>query len=259
MYKKRLEDDGVDPAIISMPQQVQCAAEELHEKRPTDAAIATFSPHPHQPTSSSTAATFPITTAAAAAAVAAGTKENSCGISRGAPTSAFVPKGAYRRIVCMPSDLSWTEAELSSSDDSGTTILPANDGFSGVCSSSVASSAAEAVVHNLGEGSVTNDNITGTVSRSPSTITLRGEMETGRGVNLAARGAKEVVGDGNHLLTKQEKKQKKEQGAVIRGVQMSFTLPPGSYATMCLREVMRQDFDISATALGAGDELKDGL
>lgn len=225
MYKKRLEEDGVDPAIITS-QEAPRSEEEPHKTPRTDTPTRTVSPHP-QPTSASTT-----TTTTTSPIAATGTKENAGKTPRGAPTSAFVPKGAYRRIVCLPCDLSWTDAALGS-DENAVTALSANDNSSGVSSSSLSPAA----------------DVAGAELRTRISSTSSSVMREEGGGNLEAGGAQEVIGS-EQLLAKPEEKQK--QGAVVGDVRLSFTLPPGSYATMCLREVMRQDFDISAFALGGG-------
>lgn len=200
MYRKRLEEDGVDPAMWRKVGSEKSVA-------PHDAAAA-----------SGVAATAPLAQRPAGASVSVpGDAENSS--RSAAKPAALVPKGAYRRVMCVPADLEWTEVPRWAKDDER-------------------SGSSSAAVGVSSQGTAVCDAVSG------------GDHSEGVGgeeVAFAGTG-----GEGG-----------KEKGAVAGGstvedVCLSFGLPPGSFATMLLREVMKTNDDFTWGG-GRGDgEEQDG-
>lgn len=120
-----------------------------------------------------------------------------------AVTTASVPRGAYRRLLCYPKDVSWAETapwtDQNSLDKNHANIAKYKAGEDN------ASGAMDAITHDVEDGSHAGGTLDD-ISVKPE------EGSTGR---------------------------------EMADVRVSFALPPGSFATMFLREVMKRNDDIA--------------
>lgn len=152
-----------------------------------------------------------------------------------APTSAItssslVPRGAYRRLLCVPADVSWEAAtpwDGADGDAGGNTATesspPCTRAERRGCLAPVADSSSGSGVGG-GNGERGKVGGGGSGDKHPEVPGGAGEAE-GKGTGgLAATAALRPVLD---------------------DVRLTFTLPPGSFATMFLREVMKANDDVA--------------
>lgn len=202
IYRKRLEEDGVDPA--------------MWRKAGSESSVA-----PHDaPAASDVAAPAPLAQRSAGVSVSVpGDAGN--GSRSAAKPAALVPKGAYRRVMCVPADLEWMEAPRWAKDDerSGSSCAAAGGSSQGtaVCD------AVSGGHHSEGVGG--------------EEVAFAGTGGEGGGENGAVAG-----------------------GSTVEDVCLSFALPPGSFATMLLREVMKTNDDVGwGGGRGEGEEQDGGV
>ena len=125
-------------------------------------------------------------------------------------SSALVPRGAYRRLLCVPVDAQWSAAPPPADKKvppaGGTRKSTDNEGL------------CDRVSHAGGSTSSGDNPAEDGPCGSPSAC--------GGGGKAGGQGAGTEAGN-------------------VEDVYMSFTLPPGSFATMFLREVMKRDDDVA--------------
>lgn len=189
MYKQRLEQDGVDPLMWPAPTPSQTSQDALDQP-------STF---PAKAAGAETGAEL-----AQQAGVHAGARENQRGgagsrIDKRVVGSSLVPKGAYRRLLCVPTDVSWEPAAPWKSADHED-----------------------------------DKNLQGP---SESRSGKRNEKDSAPLAGAAADGGGHAGAD-----------------EVLADVRLTFTLPPGSFATMFLREVMKRNDDIAWSGSGGVEE-----
>lgn len=240
MYRQRLERDGVHPRMC--PETISAPGEAV-ATAPTASPMPADGPAPTPPPSEEQ----PATTAAESRQLSSsihsesstqgqggrgggggGGKENATAASTttvaSAPASSgLVPRGAYRRLVCIPADVSWES-----------TISRADDGAGGVGENPIG----------LGPSasSRTDENTIGVAPASGAgAAPVVGSVGDGRGTHLQGdSGAQDkgvAKGGGMAATTR-------ELSALLEDIRLTFTLPPGSFATMFLREVMKRNDDI---------------
>lgn len=129
-------------------------------------------------------------------------------------SSSLVPRGAYRRLVCVPADVSWEAAAPWDDDADESSAM----GSSSASCSHVQRGAPARVADSDGGG---GDSVGRIEARDPEVGRGGGakEGESGRTAGGSAAGAALMP--------------------VLDDVRLTFTLPPGSFATMFLREVMK--------------------
>lgn len=274
MYEERLQEDGVDPAMITSSPQWPHHTEDTSLTcennitatlaTPTARMVSRTAPHP--PTSTNT----PEAKAEAAEPAATKKREDDPQImSRfppraGIATSPLVPKGAYRRLLCIPSNVSWADAtaERGSGDDTGlVSVLPqklARD-HAGGHAWTLTAGQAEHEQRATGDGSCTarggGDDSDGGATGGDSVLLGGHSLSAGHQAQKEQekKQLNTVRDDGGAMVVRGEVEGASlsaDGAAVIRDVRLSFTLPPGSFATMCLRELMKQNFDIAESCRG---------
>lgn len=135
-------------------------------------------------------------------------------------SSGLVPRGAYRRLVCMPADASWEAATpWGDDDDAGGGAARENLTGSGSSASSLTDEKTNGFAAASGGGAAP---VAGSVGDS---------------------GGRHIPGDSGAQAGRAGKKGGK-LSAFLEDVRLVFTLPPGSFATMFLREVMKRNDDI---------------
>eukprot|EP00752_Nemacystus_decipiens_P009680 g8649.t1 len=165
-----------------------------------------------------------------------------------APTSAvasssastLVPRGAYRRLLCFPTDVS-SEAAAPSDGADGDTLEGTATESSAPCNRTERGSI----------GGSSDDNSGGVGSGG-------GERRKGGGGLVCRREAEDPEVQGGAGKAKGDwavglATNTATLPPVWDDVRLTFTLPPGSFATMFLREVMKANGDIAWGAKDAGD------
>ena len=178
-------------------------------------------------------------------------------------SSALVPRGAYRRLLCVPVDAQWSAAppapvaEKKGSLASGARESTGSESFCGRDSyagdrTTVTSSGASYDPSRSGDGAG-GAALCGRDS-------LAGGGTGGEALHDRASGAG-GASDGGDAPAEDRRcgglptcKDVEEKGlgqlagtdpGIVEDVCMSFTLPPGSFATMFLRELMKRDNDVA--------------
>lgn len=157
-------------------------------------------------------------------------------------SAALVPRGAYRRLLCVPACVSWEAAAPwngSATGDAGGS--PAEDSSAPrVCTerASVALVAADSEGGSGGDGDGGEGGGRSGGRNEPGDPPMEG------------REGERTVSSVNAVLP-----------PVLDDVCLAFTLPPGSFATMFLREVMKTDHDVAwgVPAAGGKEEGGEGL
>lgn len=180
----------------------------------------------------------------------AATAPASAAASPSAP-SALVPRGAYRRLLCVPAGVSWEAAapregiDGEAGESAATESLVPCDRAEGVAVAPVAGFDGCGIEGGAGEGRKGGWG-GGSVGRDePRNAEVRGGSGGAGGsgevsfVPMASSALRPVWDD----------------------VRLTFTLPPGSFATMFLREVMKANGDVAweAKAAGGNEEGEEGL
>lgn len=225
MYLHRLEQDGVDPLMWPAPAAPQ-TSQDGHQQPSTLSATA------------STAETGTNLAAQEAGAHAEAREKQPGGAgSSGGKTavvgSTLVPRGAYRRLLCVATDISWepaapwtvdkdrrrpSEARSSEKNEKGSAPLEGDtDG---------------------GESAPSTGDAFSPCDEGDESFAQRDKGEAGEGLGRA---------HGGSATTGSEE--------VLADVRLTFTLPPGSFATMFLREVMKRNDDITWSG---GGEIEGG-
>lgn len=334
MYKEHLQEDRVDPSMW-----------QAHADSAVSASNTSASGVPISHDSSTQQALT-----AGADHTAEGDVDSPARGLRTVSASGLVPKGAYRRIVCVPADISWVDAACPLGDSGTIAALPTSNDGSGECVptgtrpdnpdksgrigilgdvqiSAITTGAATArgaisVIGVAGKGTsgdVEPISEVGVLAESDSSRTdaarlsaagadgsdagdpcgdPRGQARThSEVVDIdAGRSTAVLIHDGDSASAytprenpaeecntgenlRAEDKDKAVQGdehargarvhtaagaetdtnaagpavgidraeKVVRDVRLSFTLPPGSFATMCLREAITCNFDVLAS------------
>lgn len=224
MYRQRLQEDGVDPLIWPAPTPpFKTPIPELSDGTTRAAAVDA---------AGSTASQAPLTGApclsqgkggddggrdgAAAATVTVAT-------AAAVASSTLVPRGAYRRLLCVPVDSSWEAvAPLTKADDPEEVRVERSS--------------------MSGRGQPNGTTPSGDAATTPADKG-RVPLKDGDG------DGSEVRGDGGQPggIAKDSSRADLKAASVndvLADVRLTFTLPPGSFATMCLREVMKRNDDV---------------
>ncbi|CAM9613535.1 unnamed protein product, partial [Ectocarpus sp. 12 AP-2014] len=227
MFRQRLQEDGVDPLMCPAPSPP-------------------FKPHsPGLPdgTTRATALDAAGSTASRAALTGAPCLSRGIGGDGGGTdstatetvtvateeavvSSTLAPRGAYRRLLCMPVDSSWEAVAPLTKTDDPQEVRVERSSMSG-----------------RGQpGGTTPPGDAGTAPADKGRMPLKdGDDDGGQPGGLAKdRGGADLKAtSANDVLT---------------DVRLTFTLPPGSFATMCLREVMKRNDDVGWGSRGVTEE-----
>ncbi|CBN73915.1 conserved unknown protein [Ectocarpus siliculosus] len=234
MYRQRLQEDGVDPLMWPAPTPPF----KTHFPRLPDGTTRATAID----AAGLTASQAPLTGApclsrgiggdvggrdsTAAETVTVATEE-------AVASSTLVPRGAYRRLLCVPVDSSWEAvAPLTKADDPEEVRIKRSS-MSGRGQPNGTTPPGDAATAPgdkgrvpLKDGHSDGSQVSGDGGQSGGFAKDRG------GADLKAASANDVLTD----------------------VRLTFTLPPGSFATMCLREVMKRNDDVGWGSRGAMEE-----
>lgn len=158
--------------------------------------------------------------------------------------SALVPRGAYRRLLCVPADLSWEAAAP----------WEGADGEAGESTATEPSAPCNRI---------TRGSVTPVADGDGGGVGDGGGDRVGRdkpGDPEAQGGAGETEGD--EAVGSAPEASSAALPPVWDDARLTFTLPPGSFATMFLREVMKANHDVAwgaAKAAGGNEEGEEGL
>ncbi|CAM9207029.1 unnamed protein product [Scytosiphon promiscuus] len=221
MYQNRLEQDGVDRLMWPAPAQPR-SSRDGHEQTST-----------LPPKAARVEPGAKLARQAGGVHAETGEKQRGgtgSGGDKAVAGSPLVPKGAYRRLLCVPTDVSWEPAapwiDADHAVDKGfqTPSDSRTGGKNEADSAPLAGACATGAVD--GEIASTRDPI------SPS----------GGDKGCAARDVREPV---KVLGRAHDSSATAEIDEFLDDVHLTFTLPPGSFATMFLREVMKRNDDIA--------------
>lgn len=184
-----------------------------------------------------------------------------------AASSISLPRGAYRRLLSVPDDLSWNDVAMHStlrtSDSCFPTVSPPpseDDGAAGKSSSQNRASCSDDPAEVEIDGNVPTVGLAGNLSAFSSQSTKsKGNIhvDPGKGGigSIGGIGERQV---GMHPLWKPDPV-KHGLGDVSRHICLTFSLPPGSFATMCLREIMKTNHDLAEQAADGCDDRESGV
>lgn len=142
----------------------------------------------------------------------------------------LIPRGAYRRLVCLPLEMTWEEETCIENISSSATRNSSSPRDSGTAlPQALTSDSSQDRVARLAFGN------------GEQGMEIEGGMQDGKcDENTVNDGHGHGTGSGGTGADGAEE-------GMIRDVRLNFTLPPGSFATMCLREVMKTNDDIVAS------------
>ncbi|CAM9420906.1 unnamed protein product, partial [Hapterophycus canaliculatus] len=232
MYHKRLEQDGVDSLMWPAPTPTQTSQDrpEQLSMLSAKAAGAETGQKLEQPAINSVHAEARVN------------KRDSVdrGRDKAVAGSALVPKGAYRRLLCVPTDVSWEPTAPWTSADREDDKRVDGPSESRIDGQSKIGPAPQAIAVRL-------DADGGGTAPTGEVFSPRGEGDEScpsRDVGKAVEGAGRAHGSSATAVTDE----------VLADVRLTFTLPPGSFATMFLREVMKRNDDIASSGIGGIEE-----
>ncbi|CAM9172048.1 unnamed protein product [Ectocarpus fasciculatus] len=230
MYHQRLEKDAVDPLMWPAPTPPLNGP----PGGATRAAAATS-----VDAAGSTASQAPLMGAPCQSQGIGGGGDGGDNVAAAIVTAAavasstLVPRGAYRRLLCVPVDSSWEAVPPLTTADDPKEVRVERSSMPGRGQPNGTTPPCDA----------------GTVPADKCRAPLKDEDGDGSDVsgdNGQPGGlAKERGGTDLKAATVND---------VLADVRLTFTLPPGSFATMCLREVMKRNDDIGWGSGGAMEE-----
>lgn len=234
MYRQRLQEDGVDPLMWPVPTPPF--------KTPFPGLPGGTTRATAIDAAGSTASQAPLTGApnlsrgiggdgggrdsTAAETVTVATEE-------AVASSTLVPRGAYRRLLCVPVDSSWEAVAPLTKDDYPKEVRVERSSMSGRGQPNGTTPPGDAATSPADKGRVPLKDGDGDGSQATGDGGQPGGLAKDRG------GADLMAASANYVLT---------------DVRLTFTLPPGSFATMCLREVMKRNDDVGWGSGGAMEE-----
>ncbi|CAM9503668.1 unnamed protein product [Ectocarpus sp. 4 AP-2014] len=234
MYRQRLQEDGVDPLMWPAPTPpFKTHFPGLPDGTTRATAIDT---------AGSTASPAPLTGAPCLSRGIGGdgggtdstaTETVTVATKEAVASSMLVPRGAYRRLLCVPVDSSWEAAAPLTKTDDPEEVRVERSSMSGRGQPNGTTPPGDAGTAPADKGRVPLKDGDGDGPRVSGDGGQPGGLTKDRGgTDLKATSTKDVLTD----------------------VRLTFTLPTGSFATMCLREVMKRNDDV-----GCGSRVADTI
>lgn len=238
MYRERLQEDGIN----IFQSQPRCANSRTCNEGNDTATLASDGNEPNTNMKRGGPKEDGVTSRGDDSLIV-GLQSQMLPVSGQSVSSRLVPKGCYRRVVCKPIDISWVDITSTASQ---LEIERTTPGAEQLRVNSL-ERARTALHGNSNKMRVAKKETYVTVAGDGWSDGCRIYDELQPAAEAAMTGTtNDGVGQKRSEILEADSVESRDHKA-IHDICLRFTLPPGSFATMCLREIMKANNDLVVT------------